>query len=270
MSRGKIAPPTVIRTPRSSIRWTLELLRDLTFQRVALRYKETFLGFGWILLQPVALTVIFTYIRRVATISSGNIPYPLFAAVGLVGWSFTALAITQSLPSFVANAPMLKRVALPKAVFPVSAVLSTVADLLVMLTLVAGLFIYCHFPLTWTALWVPLVFTAQLLFLVSLGSLIALVNVLLRDLGHAVPHLLWLWFFASPVFYPASMVPREFQTLARWNPMAGFLESYRAILLSGEPPPLHWFGPALIVTTVTVLAAAVAFWRTEGTLVDLL
>ena len=135
MSRGKISPPTVIRTPRSSIRWTLELLLDLTFQRVALRYKETFLGFGWILLQPVALTVIFTYIRRVATISSGNIPYPLFAAVGLVGWSFTALAITQSLPSFVANAPMLKRVALPKAVFPVSAVLSTVADLLVMLTL---------------------------------------------------------------------------------------------------------------------------------------
>ena len=267
---AKIPPPVVTRIPRHSFRWTLELLWNFALQRIHLRYKETFLGFGWILFQPVALTVIFNYIRRVATISSGNIPYSLFAAVGLVGWSFTSLAISQSMPSLVTDAALLRRIALPKATFPLSCVLSTVVDLLVMLILVGGLFFYYRFPLHPTALWAPLIFLIQFVFLLGLGCLAALANVLLRDVGHAIPHLLWLWFFASPIFYPASMVPAEFKTLARWNPMVGFLESYRSVILLGQPPPMHWFGPTLLVTALTCSLAVAAFRRMKGTLVDLL
>ncbi len=267
---AKVSPPSVTRIPRRSFRWTWELLWNLALHRINLRYKQTFLGFGWILFQPVALTVIFNYIRRVATISSGDIPYPLFAAVGLVGWSFTSLAVSQSMPSLVTDAALLRRIALPKAVFPLSSVLSTTVDLLVMLTLVGGLFFYYRFPLHPSALWAPLIFLAQFIFLMSLGCLAALAHALLRDIGHAIPHLLWLWFFASPVFYPASMVPAEFKTLARWNPMVGFLESYRSVILLGQPPPMHWLGPTLIVTAFSAFLAIAAFRRMEGTLVDLL
>ena len=171
-------------------------------QRVTMRYKETLLGFGWIFLQPVALTGIFHYIRKVSNIPTGNVPYALFAAVGMVAWSFTSLYVSQSVISVSSASAILKRVALPKIVFPVSVLISALFDLCVMALLLVGLFFYYWHPISWTVLWIPLILLGHLLFLVGLGCLISLINVFLKDVGQAIPQLLWLWFFACPVFYP--------------------------------------------------------------------
>ena len=106
--------------------------------------------------------------------------------------------------------------------------------------------------------------------LVGLGCLLSITQVFLRDLGHAVPHLLWLWFFASPVFYPASMVPREFKALAVWNPMAGLIEGYRNVLLLGKPPAWDLFLPAVIVSVGLLLLGVSIFRTVECVLVDML
>lgn len=267
-----ISPPraSVSRTPRPSIRWQVELLLQWALHRVNLRYKETLLGFGWIFLQPVALTMIFNYIRRVADIPTGNIPYPLFVAVGLVPWSFTSLAISQSTMCVSGNESILKRIALPKILIPLSVILSAMADLAVMALLLVGLFLYYGHPLAVTALWLPVIVAVHLCLLVGLACILSLANVYLRDVGHAVPHLIWLWFFGSPVFYPARMVPSEFQTLARWNPMAGLIESYRTVLLQGQPPAWEWLGPAVLVSLAILGLGLLLFQSVEGTLVDML
>ncbi len=262
-------PPRVVRSPRFSIRWAGELLWSLTVHRVTVRYKESVFGFGWIFLQPVALTIIFTYIfHRFARIPSGDTPYPLFVAIGVVGWSLTALVVSQSAMILTGHAPLLKRVALPRILLPLSVVTATVVDLCVMVIMLAGLFTYYRYPLPWTAGWVLLLLPIHLALLFGVSCMLSIANVLLRDAGHAIPSLLQLWFFASPVFYPSSMVPGEFRVLAQWNPMAGLIEGYRSALLLGKPPSLYLLGPA-IVTSIAVLIVGVAwFQRLEKTVSD--
>lgn len=264
------AKPHVVRTPRVSLRWCLELLWNTSLHRISLRYKETFLGFGWIFLQPVALTMVFNYLHRVTTIPIGNHPYPLFVSIGLVPWSFTSLAISQSSASIAGNQTLLKRVAVPKILLPLSTILSTMADLGVMIFLLIGLFFYYGFWPGLSILWVPIIFAVHLALLIGLACLLSLAHVFLRDVGQAVPHLLWLWFFGSPVFYPASMVPHDFRGLALWNPMGGLIESYRAVLLFDKPPPLDFFLPAVLISFGILIVGIFTFRAAEGTLVDML
>lgn len=266
----RLENPHVTRTPRVSLRWCAELLWNLALHRINIRYKETVLGFGWIFLQPIALTVVFNYIRRVADIPTGNAPYPLFVAVGLVAWSFTSLAVSQSSVCISGNQSILKRIVFPKILLPLSVMLSTMADLCVMALLLVGLFFYYRFLPPASILWIPLVGLFHLALLVGLACLLALAHVYMRDVGHAVPHILLLWFFVSPVFYPASMVPSEFQGMARWNPMVGLIESYRATLLLGNPPPWDFFIPAAIVSLCVLAMGVFLFQAAEGVLVDML
>lgn len=260
----------VIRTPRLSLRWMAELLWTLSAHRVSIRYKETLFGFGWIFLQPVALTVIFNYIHRVARIQTGNIPYPLFAATGLVVWSLTSLVASQSAVAVAGQAPLLKRIALPKILLPLSVVASSLADLCVMAFLLVGLFVYYHVLPTWQSLWILVPFAVHLSLLIGISCLISLANVFLRDIGQAMPSLLQLWFFASPIFYPSSMVPKEFGVLARWNPMSGIIDGYRTTLLMGYPPSPESLWPATIVSLAICSIGIFSFRRMEGTVADMI
>lgn len=261
----------ITRTPRPSFRWAAELLWSLAIHRVSIRYKETLFGFGWIFLQPVALTIIFTYIfHRFAKIPSGETPYPLFAAVGLVAWSLTALVVSQAVGSVTSHQILLKRVALPRILLPISVVMATLVDLGVMALLLVGLSAYYHVPVSATVWWVPILLGIHLLLLIGLSCLFSLLSVFLRDVGYAIPFLLQLWFFVSPVFYPASLVPSEFRELARWNPMTGLIEGYRTVLCLGHPPPLDLLGPAACVAVGVSAAGLLFFRRLEGTVADIL
>lgn len=260
----------VIRTSRLSRRWALELLWRLASHRINLRYKETLFGFGWIFLQPVGLTIIFTYIfHRFARVPS-QVPYPLFTATGLVAWSFTAIVVAQSVVSLASHAALLRRVALPRLLLPLSVIVSALADLGVMGLLLIGLFLYYHVTPAWTFLWVPALLVIHLALLVGISCLVSLAAVLLRDIAQAIPSLLQLWFFASPVFYPLSLVPKEFEQLARWNPMTGLIESYRAVLLMGRAPPFELLGSTLLVSAIVCGLGVMSFRRLEATVVDLL
>ncbi|MBI3615715.1 MAG: ABC transporter permease [Candidatus Omnitrophica bacterium] len=270
MNTGPSNRPTVIRTPRHSNRWALELLWTLSIHRVSLRYKETLFGFGWIFLQPIALTIIFNYIHRVARIPTGDIPYPLFAAVGLVVWSLTALTTSQSVVTVAGEVMLLKRIALPRILLPMSAVVSSLADLCVMGLMLVGLFLHYHISISWEVGWIPALFLIHLSLLIGISCLVSLANVFLRDIGHAIPSLLQLWFFASPVFYPSSMVPKEFVFLSRWNPMTGLIEGYRAALLLGKPPPQDLLWPAMIVSLAIMAIGAACFRQMEGSISDIL
>lgn len=261
----------VIRTPRFSLRWAAELLWSLATHQVVIRYKETLFGFGWILLQPVALTVIFTYIfHRFAQVPSQEIPYPLFTATGLVAWSATALVMSKSIVSLAGYGALLKRVALPKIVLPMAGVISVIADLAVMALLLVGLFLYYGLSIPATAWWVLPLLALHLLLLIGLSCLASLAQVFIRDVGHAMPSLLQLWFFASPVFYPYAMVPENFRLLARWNPMSGLIEGYRAALLLGEAPPGDLLIPAVTTTFLLFAIGLLCFWRLEGEITDII
>ncbi len=248
----------------------LELLWSLSIHRVNMRYKESFFGFGWILLQPVALTIVFTYIFQKYAPLPVDVPYPLFSATGLVVWTMTALVVGQSAISISGQTSLLKRIFFPKILLPLSAVLSAMADLGVMLGLLAVLYLHYHITFSWALLWVPFLFAFHLLLLVGVSCIVSVTTVFFRDVGHALPSLLQIWFFASPVFYPSSMVPQEFRTLGQWNPMTGLIEGYRATLLLGQPPPLDLLAPATLSIGLIFVCGLAYFHRLEGTLTDIL
>ena len=264
--------PCVIRTPSPSLGWRCELLWNLAWHRITLRYKETVFGFMWIFLQPVALTIIFTYIFHwFARVPSGETPYPLFAAVGLVAWSLTSLVVSQSTICITSQTALLRRVALPKILLPFSVIIATMADLCVMSILLIILFFFFQTHVTWTGwFWLVLVFLTHMMLLTGVACLVSAANVFLKDVGQAVPYLLQLWFFASPVFYPSSLVPRQFKTLAQWNPMGGLIEGYRAALLHGTSPPWELFWPACCVSLIVFWIGISCLKKLETFLSDLL
>ncbi len=261
---------TVIRTPRISLRWCAELLLGLTVHRLNLRYKETLLGFGWILLQPVSLTIIFNYIRRIAQIPVENVPYPLFTATGLISWTLTALIVSQSVQSITGHATLLKRISFPKIILPMSVLTASLVDLGVMTLLLIGLFWYYKMAVPVGAFLVVVPLSVHLCFLLGLSCILSLVVVFLRDIGHASSALLQIWFLASPVFYPSSMVPKEFALLSKWNPMTGLIEGYRSTILFGQLPEMSIFGPAMIISFLVLAIGLFLFAKLEGNLADLL
>ena len=248
----------------------LELLWSLSVHRINMRYKESFFGFGWILLQPVALTIVFTYIFQKYAPLPVDVPYPLFSATGLVVWTMTTLVVGQSAISISGQTSLLKRIFFPKLLLPLSAVLAAIADLVVMLGLLVVLYLHYHISLSWNLLWIPFLFTFHLLLLVGLSCIISVTTVFFRDVGHALPSLLQIWFFASPVFYPSSMVPQEFRTLAQWNPMTGLIEGYRAAFLLGQAPPLDLLASATLSIGLIFLFGLAYFYWLERTLTDIL
>ncbi len=260
----------VIRTPRLSIRWSAELLWALSIHRVNTRYKETLFGFGWILLQPIALTIIFAYIRRVANIPSGEVPYPLFSATGLCAWALTSLVVSQSLVCISGFTPVIKRVAVPKILFPLSVIVASMVDLCVMVLFLIALLFYYGTAISVTILWLPVLLFVHLCFLFALTCLTSLANVYMRDISHALPSLLQLWFFASPVFYPSSMVPEEFRALSHWNPLTGLIEGYRSVLLLHQSPSLQLLAHTAIITFILLGIGLPIFVRLESCVADAL
>jgi lipopolysaccharide transport system permease protein len=178
--------------------------------------------------------------------------------------------VTHAASCLISHQVILKRVAFPRMLLPFSVVISTMVDLAVMVLLLVGLFVCYQVRPPVSAWFVLPIFAVHLALLVGLGCLFALAHVYVRDVGQALTFLLQLWFFVSPVFYPSSMVPREFKALALWNPMTGLIEGYRSALFLGRAPPLELITPTVIVAVGSLAAGVLLFRRLEGTLSDIL
>lgn len=274
--RGEL-PTTVIR-PRS--RWAAlgtrelwayrELVYFLTWRDVKVRYKQTILGVAWAILQPLLTMVVFSlFFGRLAGIPSDDVPYPLFSFAALVPWWFFANAITQSSNSLVSGANLLRKIYFPRLVMPTASVLAGVIDLLVATTVLFLMMAWYGILPNWTALWLPLLFLLELATALGAGFWLSALNVQFRDVRYAVPFLVQLWMFATPIAYPSSIVPESWRGLYALNPMVGVIEGSRWALLGTETAP----GPMVLVSAFAALAllisGALYFRRTERMFADI-
>jgi lipopolysaccharide transport system permease protein len=247
-----------------------ELLAFLTWRDVTVRYKQTVLGALWAVLQPLLTTVIFVaFFGRLPGLSGlpGGVPYPLFAYAGLLLWTFFANAVVTSGNSLVNNAHVISKVYFPRVLIPAAAVTAAVVDLLVASVLLAFLCIHYDVALTPNLLFLPMVVVLMVLLAFSIGLWMAALNVRYRDVRHALPFVVQLLLFVSAVIYPSTTLSGRVRTLLRLNPIATFIEAFRACLFN---TPLDW--PALGIATVTTLLlgilAAYSFQRLESTFGD--
>ena len=214
-----------------------ELVYYLVWRDIIVRYKQTMLGVGWALIQPLAAVVVFTVIfGRLAQLPSDGAPYAVFAMAALVPWQLFASAFSGAANSVVSNAGVISKVYFPRLVVPLAAVVSTVVDFAVSVMLLAGLMIWYGVTPSSNIIFLPAFAGVALLSALAAGLWTAALNVKYRDVRYLLPYLLQLWLFLSPVAYSVTLVPAQYQSLYALNPLVGVIQGFRWSLLGGPEP----------------------------------
>jgi ABC-type polysaccharide/polyol phosphate export permease len=240
-----------------------ELLVQMVRRDLLLRYKQAAMGFAWAVFMPLTNTALFSIVfTRVAPIEL-DVPYPLFAFIGLLAWNFTASALRFSMMSLASNVNLVTKVYFPREIFPVSAVVVAVVDTLVGGVVLAALMAYYQVWPGATLLYLPAVLAVHLTFTTAIGFLLAMGNLFLRDVKYLFEVGIPLWMFASSVVYPISVVPGRVGQVLRLNPMTPILDAYRDVLLYDRNPFTPAFMGVMALTLVVFVSSALLFHRTE-------
>jgi lipopolysaccharide transport system permease protein len=247
-----------------------ELLYFLTWRDIKVRYKQTALGAAWAILQPLATMLLFTLVfNRLAGLDTGRVPYPLFAYIGLLIWTFFSNAVTNSTNSLLNNTNLITKVYFPRSFIPAAAVGAGLVDFAIASLILVGLLLYYGVvPDSGIAL-LPLFLLLSVLLALAVGMLISALTVKYRDLRHALPFLIQFWMFASPVIYPSSRVPESWRNVIALNPLTGIIEGFRAALTGGTFDRTA----TLLAVVVTLIVLAFSFYlfrRIEETFADLI
>jgi len=248
-----------------------ELLWVWTAREVRVRYKQSLLGVGWAILQPLAFTLMFTAVFSVVVkVPTGGIPYPIFSFTAMLPWTLLATSVNFGVSSLVNNMNLVTKIYFPREILPMAAIGAAIVDFLVAGVLYVAMLLWYRMPIYPTALLLPLLLALQLALIVGVVLYGAAGLVFYRDIRFLVPLGLQLWLYASPVIYPASLIPERWQWLYRLNPMVGLLESYRAVLLLGQLPPASLLAPAMIISLALLVSGYLWFKRVEPAFADLI
>jgi lipopolysaccharide transport system permease protein len=248
-----------------------ELLYAFVGRELKIRYKQTAIGVSWVILQPLIMMAIFTVIfGRLAQIPSDGVWYPVFALTAIIPWNFFAQAISRSATALVGNANLVSKVYFPRMVLPLSMVVAPMVDLALSLVLLFGLLIYAGIPLTLKILTLPAFILVAMLTAMGISFFISAANVKYRDVGHAIPFVIQIWMFVSPIVYPVSLVPEHWRWLYGLNPMAGVIEGFRWALLGQTAPDLILLAESCLVLLAVLCASLVYFSRMERQFADVI
>ena len=247
-----------------------ELLYFLTLRDIKLRYKQTALGVAWAVIQPLFTMAVFTiFFGNLGNMPSDGKPYALFVLVALVPWQLFAYALTQASNSLVAEQRLITKVYFPRLIVPVAAVLAGVVDAVVAFALVLAGMAFLGVTPGVAVVAIPLLAGFAVLSALAVGLWLSALNVQYRDIRYTIPFLTQFWLFASPVMYPASLVPERFRAVYGLNPMAGVIEGFRWALLGTDAPEWRMMGVSAGVVAALLAGGLLYFRRMERTFADL-
>ena len=226
-----------------------ELLFNWVWREIRIRYKQSFLGIVWAILQPLLMMLIFTLVFSIfAKIASEGIPYPLFSYTALLPWTFFATSISSGVPSIVNQMDLVTKIYFPREILPISSVIAAFFDFLIASTVFIGLIFFYKVPLTVQILWFPLLLSIQILLTLGIVLFASAINVFYRDIRFIIPLITQLWMFASPIIYPVSLVPKWLRDFYLLNPMAPIIDGYRRVVLLGTMPDLTYLSISVCIS----------------------
>jgi homopolymeric O-antigen transport system permease protein len=241
--------------------WTnRELLKVLTERDIKVRYKQTVLGFAWAILQPFMLMVVFSiFFGRFAKMPSDGLPYPIFAYAGLLPWTFFSTAVTNASQSLVNSSHLVSKVYFPRLIVPFAVVGAGLVDFLIAGAFMFLMMAYFGVGWGWQLLLAPFLTLCVLLTALGVGTFLASLTVTYRDFRFVVPFLVQFWMFATPIAFPLSIVPEQWQWLLFLNPMTGIVGGFRSCFLG---LPIDWSAIVIaFVSSVILFVAGVAYFK---------
>lgn len=260
-----------------------ELIRVLAWKSISLRYKQAYLGIAWAIIKPVTLMFIFTLVRAFVGIESGNVPYPILVFAALMPWTFFQESASDGVQSVVSNSSIIKKIYFPREVFPLTAAATKLVEFGINALILAGLMLWYQMPPTAYMLWVPLIVLYTLLAALVIAFVGASLNVYFRDIGAALPVLLSLVMYASPVIYPLQLVKDKLltqqaagdwsdrlYTLYTLNPLAGIIDGFQNVVLRGQPPDFTAMIPGMLLVAVLLPLSYLYFKRAESYFADVI
>ena len=248
-----------------------ELLYFLIWRDLKVRYRQSVIGVGWVILQPLMTMVVFTAVfGKFVGVPSDGLPYPIFIFSALLPWNLFASALTRGSASVVDNTQLVSKVYFPRLILPLSGVLSPVADFAVAFGILIGMMVWFGTSPTWGILALPLLVLLAILTALAIDIWLSALNVRYRDVGHTVPFLVQIWMFISPVTYPVSLVPEKWRLLYSLNPMAGVIEGFRWALLGKQSPDFAVITASAVMMFTLLVTGIVYFKHTERTFADVI
>jgi lipopolysaccharide transport system permease protein len=248
-----------------------EVLYTLAIREIKVRYKQTVLGVAWAIIQPLSLTILFTIIfGKFARMPTEGIPYPIFAYSALLPWTFFATAISFAIPSLVQERSLLMKVYLPREIFPVSCVLAACVDFGIAAIIFIAMIFFYRVSITIYLLWVVPLLLIQIIFTMGISLFFSSINARYRDVRYALPLVVQLWMFATPIFYPTSVIPVAYRMIYMLNPMAGIIDGYRRVIIQGVRPELRYVCLSAIISILLLILAYHYFKRSEREFIDVI
>ncbi len=249
-----------------------ELLYFFTWRDVKVKYKQAYLGITWVILQPLAMMLVFSvFFGRILKVPSDGIPYPVFVYSGMMFWSLFSSGLSGSGDSMVANANIIKKIYFPRLIIPLAAIMVSVFDFTI--TLILYIFLLWYFDMSIQfgrlLLFVPLSFFLVLLTTCGLGTFFSALNVKYRDFRYVIPFLIQFTMFVTPVIYPVSILPYPWaKYLIALNPLSGAITLSRSVFTDEA---LDW--NVILISTVAAvvlfLIGLATFRKTEAYFADL-
>lgn len=250
-------------------RWR-ELFATLIVRDIVVRYKQTAIGIGWVIIQPLVTVAIFSFLLgKMAKVPTEGLPYPLFAFAAMVPWQIFSKALTEGSLSLISNQAFVSKVYFPRVLLPSSVVFAHTVDFIVTFAILFVLMLWYGVSLSWTILLTPLIFLLTLLTSLGVVLFLSALNVLYRDVRVGLPFLAQVWLFLTPVLYPTSIIPEKWQVLYALNPMVAVTEAFRWAVLGTAPSstPLL-FAISLATLMVLLITGLMYFYHIEQQMAD--
>jgi len=247
-----------------------DLLYVLTLHRIRVRYKQSLLGPIWAVLQPLLLMLIFTVLFALVAprMPSEGLPYPVFVYAAVLPWTYFSSAVAAATASLVGHTGLVTKVWFPREVLPLSYVTAGLFDLGLAALLLFGLMAWHGVSPGAQAVWAVPIVALIAAFALAVGLVTSAVQVRFRDIGIAVPLLLQVWMFLTPVVYPFRHVPERWRWLAGLNPMAGLIEGFRRVTVQNVAPDWGLLLVSAVATAVALPAAYLYFKAVDTTVAD--
>lgn len=247
-----------------------DLIYFLVRTDIIKRYKQTLIGPLWAIIEPIMSMVIFTIIfdkTGTVSIEQLEIPYPIYLYAGMLPWIYLRTSLTKATNALISNRNLVQRVYFPRQILILTPLLSATFDFIMSSIVLLIIMLLFSTRIYFQILLVPIVMTGVAGLSFGLGLILSSINTRFRDISQVMPYLLQFWMFTSPVIYPPGFISGKYRFLFDFNPMTGYLEAMRAVILDTPWDPAH-LTLSISVTIIMIIAGWVFFKKTESDFVD--